>query len=149
MLVVGVYIFTSVYQSFSSNLTLSNCTNLSTKYKFILFFCAMAKMPLATWAGFASSLTKLWLGRWLVGLWQCACHCVGSRNKCWLSKYQAPVGKILFRKHEYHVCAATILPIAPATQIFLAFIVHGKSFAYILIKIEFLFEILPYTPPKK
>jgi hypothetical protein len=26
-----------------------------------------------TRAGFASSLTKLWLERWLVGLWQCAC----------------------------------------------------------------------------
>ena len=30
-----------------------------------------------SWVGFASSLTKLWLQRWLVRLWQCACKMRG------------------------------------------------------------------------
>jgi hypothetical protein len=31
------------------------------------------KIKILSLAGFASSLTKIWLQRWLVGLWQCAC----------------------------------------------------------------------------
>ncbi len=42
-----------------------------------IIFAVMAKMPLATWVSFANSLTKLWLKRWLVGLWQCACKSGG------------------------------------------------------------------------
>jgi hypothetical protein len=36
---------------------------------------------LTLWVGFASSLTKLWLKHWLVGLWQCACNCSDLKIK--------------------------------------------------------------------
>jgi len=76
VLYAGVYSFQSLYQLFSSNLiNLSIPTNLPTKHKFILFFCAWANLNAlwANWVGFVSSLTKLWIGLWLVELWQCAC----------------------------------------------------------------------------
>ena len=36
-------------------------TNLSTKHKFILFFCVGQKALWANWVGFASSLTSFWV----------------------------------------------------------------------------------------
>ena len=63
----------AVNQSF--NLTLmvfSNRTNLSTKHKFILFFCELDKMPCGqTGLAFVSSFASLRFERWLV--WDCKC----------------------------------------------------------------------------
>ena len=84
MLATGVHSYLSDIPLFSFiYLSLSTCTkNLSTKHKFILFFLSVGNpqtvLKGGTWVGFASSLTKLWSRRWLVGIWQCACKLGGG-----------------------------------------------------------------------
>ena len=62
----------TVCQSFNPLLMVfSKNTKLSTKHKFILFFCVMAKKPLANWVGICKLFGKPLVERWLV--WACQC----------------------------------------------------------------------------
>ena len=50
---------------------MSICTTVSTKHKFILFFCVGQNGFAKVHCIGGSSFVSLWFERWLVGLWQC------------------------------------------------------------------------------
>jgi hypothetical protein len=85
LLYAGVYYLKSIRYKFLQiyYFILSIRTDLETGHEFILFFVGWAILKPPSKAvnrdGFASSLTKLWMMRWHVWLWQCACK-LGWQN---------------------------------------------------------------------